>query len=37
MQLPDWFYGIAAILAGVAIGWLTWKNAATACARICTA
>ncbi|OWY39197.1 hypothetical protein CEK28_10025 [Xenophilus sp. AP218F] len=26
MNLPDWFYGVASILAGVMIFFLTWKK-----------
>ncbi|WP_293762223.1 hypothetical protein [uncultured Aquitalea sp.] len=26
MILPDWLYAVASLLAGVAIGFLTWKK-----------
>ncbi|OHX14028.1 hypothetical protein [Chromobacterium sphagni] len=26
MDLPDWFYGVASILAGVVLLFLTWKK-----------
>ncbi|KUM03143.1 hypothetical protein KIF53_08505 [Chromobacterium subtsugae] len=26
MNLPDWFYGVASVLAGVVLLFLTWKK-----------